>query len=93
MSDSTIPPPPAVARPSKPVSEALLNEKVSSLNSIGIVFRHRADYFCPVGSLSLFSPNPLFTRSRFRSRLLSAIVQAEGMACICRDGFRCWKGL
>jgi hypothetical protein len=87
--------PPAVSRPSKPVSEALLNEKVSCLTRksspaeleallVGTLLICDLEI---VGSLPLLPPNPLDTRSLLRCCLLSPSIQAEGMASICRSGF------
>jgi hypothetical protein len=93
--------PPAVSRPSKPVSEALLNEKVSCLppNSgspeleaclVDAMLISNREI---VGSLPLLPPDPLHTRSLLRRRIFSPSIQTEGMASVCRPWFRSWKGI
>lgn len=77
--------PPAVSRPSKPVSEALLNEKVGSPQSpativckvecsIGLGNTKLMSRCAVVGSLSLLPSHPVVTRSILRCRLLGAAV-------------------
>jgi hypothetical protein len=92
---SIAPPPVSSARPGKPVSEALLNEKVCSclrflLSTFKWSLRSLAwcwDWFAAngyaiVGSLSFVPPNPLLARSLLWCCVLGSIVQAEGMACV-----------
>jgi hypothetical protein len=85
--------PPAMSRPSKPVSEALLNEKVSCLPpkpgpaelEALLVDTLLICNWKIVGSLPVLPSDPLDTRSLLRRRLLSPSIQAEGMASICRS--------
>ena len=83
MAETTTPPLPSRAV-SRPVSEALLNEKVSipprcdRLNlTIGTV-----------GPLPLQPHHQVLPRPRLRRRLLGAPVQAEGVARLCRRWVR-----
>ena len=93
--------PPAVSRPSKPVSEALLNEKVSCLPPKPGAAEREAFLvdtllICNwkiVGSLPLLPSDPLDTRSLLRCCLFSPSIQAEGMASICRSWFRSRKSI
>lgn len=99
--------PPVSARPSKPVSEALLNEKViikccpSELFMITFedwrIFELCIQMDCwltnLVGPLSFFPPYPIITRSIIRRRILSITVQAEGVACVGWIRFRCGKSV
>lgn len=100
MSETTVPKPSTVV--ARPVSEALLNEKVQnrSTNSpnnpmlglpptpVGCLLTSHV-----VGSLPIELHHQIHPRSRFRRRLLSPPVQAESMACLRRHRFRSRTGV
>ena len=96
MSDKSAPPPAPTAVVARPVSEALLNEKVAlSLSPFldRVPFRsfgHSNNHAqLIVGPLPLQRPRQVFPRPRLRRRLLGSPLQAEGMARVRRRRLRC----
>jgi len=97
MPETTISPP-AVSRPGKPVSEALLNEKVCLLPITPLLFSGRygiADGFLYgiVGPLPLLPPNSLLARSLIWCGFLRLVIQAESVACVGWSWIWCWEGV
>lgn len=99
MSETSISPPAApIAQPSKPVSEALLNEKASSTSAVFLCYDFNckniiANIKASVGPLSLLPANPLISRSLIRCCLLRPPLQAPCMACNCRIRIWGWKSI
>lgn len=92
MSETSIPPPPVVVRPTKQVSEALLNEKVRLFSNPPAapspVDKTIADDPSPVGPLPLLPPHPLLPRPLLRRRLLRPPLQASRVARLRRPRLR-----
>lgn len=95
MSDTTVPKPSIVV--ARPVSEALLNEKVyytcQATRCLCRKLQLTSTDNCTVGSLPLQFPHQIHPRSRLRRCLLSPPVQAESMARLRRNRIRSRTGV
>jgi hypothetical protein len=86
MADETTQVSPAIPRTTRPMSEALLNEKVPpranslSRRPMAHIGHALADSMCAVGPLPLVDDDPLWPRPRLRRRLLRPPLQATRMA-------------
>lgn len=97
---SPIPPNPTPSRTNRPMSEALLNEKVCDApyhyrraQRESHLSGQLTQMCSTVGPLPKYPPHPKYTRRIVRHHLLGTSIQTTIMASIHRARVRCWKSV